>query len=111
MKIGERQLTKEELQRVRVRVQVETLLDNEVIDSAVKDGDQVYICLGDSNGKVDEMVMHQTMVCNEMFLVATVDTLFQENPGVLFGLMEKVQVKMCKHCLRGPKQQENEVVQ
>lgn len=95
MKIGERELSQEELQRVKVRIQVETLLDNEVIDSEVKAGDQVYICLGNDDVKAGKMHMHQTMVCSDSFLVAAVDTLFKENPWVLLALMEELQAKMC----------------
>lgn len=104
MKIGERELSQEELQRVKVRIQVETLLDNEVIDSAVKDScDQVYICTGTDNGM--DLCISQTMVCSDTFLMTVVDTLCTENPGTLFFVLQKLQAKMCAE------QQEKRAVQ
>lgn len=72
-----RELTQEERGRATVKITMETVLDNEVVDSVVREGTHAYACVGSraQDGSMD--LMHE-INCSEALKLGLVDFLLSD---------------------------------
>lgn len=72
-----RELSQEERARATVRITMETVLDNEVVDSIVREGTHAYACVGSRVQDGSMELMHE-INCSESLKLGIVDFLLSD---------------------------------